>query len=40
MNFSIAKKIDLLAYAIAQDMTQGTLPLIGYTTTPPAVTSG
>ena len=26
----IAKKIDLLAYAIAQDMTQGTLPLIGY----------
>ena len=26
----IAKKIDLLAYAIAQGMTQGTLPLIGY----------
>lgn len=26
----IAKKIDLLAYAIAQCMTQGTLPLIGY----------
>ena len=26
----IAKKIDLLAFAIAQGMTQGTLPLIGY----------
>lgn len=26
----IAKKIDLLAYAIAQGMTRGTLPLIGY----------
>ena len=26
----IAKKIDLLAYAIAQGMTQGTLPLIAY----------
>lgn len=26
----IAKRIDLLAYAIAQGMTQGTLPLIGY----------
>ncbi len=26
----IAKKIDSLAYAIAQGMTQGTLPLIGY----------
>lgn len=26
----IAKKIDLLAYAIAQGMTQGALPLIGY----------
>lgn len=26
----IAKKIDLVAYAIAQGMTQGTLPLIGY----------
>ena len=26
----IAKKIDLLAYAISQGMTQGTLPLIGY----------
>lgn len=26
----IAKKIDLLAYAIAQGMTQGTLPLIGF----------
>lgn len=26
----IAKKIDLLAYAIAQGVTQGTLPLIGY----------
>ena len=26
----IAKKLDLLAYAIAQGMTQGTLPLIGY----------
>lgn len=26
----IAKKIDLSAYAIAQGMTQGTLPLIGY----------
>lgn len=26
----IAKKIDLLAYAIIQGMTQGTLPLIGY----------
>lgn len=26
----IAKKIDLLSYAIAQGMTQGTLPLIGY----------
>lgn len=26
----IAKKIDLLAYAIAQGMTQGVLPLIGY----------
>ncbi len=26
----IAKKIDMLAYAIAQGMTQGTLPLIGY----------
>ena len=26
----IAKKIDLLAYAIAQGMTLGTLPLIGY----------
>ena len=26
----IAKKIDLLAYVIAQGMTQGTLPLIGY----------
>lgn len=26
----IAKKIDLLAYAIAQGMTQGMLPLIGY----------
>lgn len=26
----IAKKIDLLAYAIAQGMTQGTLPLISY----------
>lgn len=26
----IAKKIDLLAYAIAQGMAQGTLPLIGY----------
>lgn len=26
----IAKKIDLMAFAIAQGMTQGTLPLIGY----------
>lgn len=26
----IAKKIDLIAFAIAQGMTQGTLPLIGY----------
>lgn len=26
----IAKKIDMLAFAIAQGMTQGTLPLIGY----------
>lgn len=26
----IAKRIDLLAYAIAQGMTQGTLPLVGY----------
>lgn len=26
----IAKKIDLLAYAVAQGMTQGVLPLIGY----------
>lgn len=26
----IAKKIDLLAFAVAQGMTQGTLPLIGY----------
>lgn len=26
----IAKKIDLLAFAIAQEMTRGTLPLIGY----------
>ena len=29
-DMGIAKKIDLLAYAIAQGMTQGTLPLIGY----------
>ena len=29
----IAKKIDSLAYAIAQGMTQGTLPLIGYSYT-------
>mgnify|MGYP004554418215 CR=1 FL=1 len=29
----IAKKIDLLAFAIAQGLTQGTLPLIGYSYT-------
>lgn len=28
--FGIAKKIDMIAFAVAQGMTQGTLPLIGY----------